>query len=264
MTRGLPCQRFHLAVIFIVVQYMLKKPLIIANWKMYKTQTEARDFVQTLKQQNVAKSCNLIVAGSYVLLPILAQELKNTPFQLSAQNMFYEEQGAFTGEVSPLQLKELGVTYVILGHSERRALFGENDTLINKKIMAGQKNNIIPILCVGENLDQQKNDKTEEVISMQLKNALLNITAEFKKKIIIAYEPVWAIGTGKNATPKQVQQIHSLIKRLTSEDNLVIYGGSVKSTNARELISQPAVAGFLVGGESLKIESFVKIISNTI
>jgi triosephosphate isomerase len=197
--------------------------------------------------------------------------IENSNIYLGAQNIYCEDEGAYTGEISPLMIKELGCRYVILGHSERRQIFGESDELINKKVKAALKYSLIPILCIGETLKQRKNDKTLDVIKAQLDTDLDGIEKEKMQKIIIAYEPIWAIGTGETATPAQAQESHSFIRKYlkekfdqkTADKVKILYGGSVKPHNIEELIKEPDLDGALVGGASLEARSFSQIIKKS-
>ena len=196
--------------------------------------------------------------------------MKGTQIKLGAQNMYYEESGAYTGEVSADMLKSVGCEYVILGHSERRVIFNEPDELINKKIKAALAKGLKPIFCIGELLEQRENGETMQVVSRQVEKGLEGVSAEQMKNLIIAYEPVWAIGTGKTATPQQAQEVHSFIRELVAKkfnasvsENLIIqYGGSVKPDNANQLLSQKDIDGALVGGACLKADSFLGIIAS--
>ncbi len=248
-----------------------KKPerrLILAgNWKMHKTVREAKEFVSMLiNEMKDFKEFEIIVAPPFTALSEVGEILKGSNIKLAAQNMFYEEKGAFTGEISPLMLKELGVEYVIIGHSERRHIFGESDDLIRKKVKSALEHDLTPILCVGEKLEEREKGLTFNVVERQIKEALYGLSAEEVKKIVIAYEPVWAIGTGRVARPYQAQEVHSYIRKLLSEmfgENVarevrILYGGSIKPENFLPIIAQPDVDGGLVGGASLK-ESFVEL-----
>jgi triosephosphate isomerase len=196
--------------------------------------------------------------------------IKNTPVKLGAQNMHYEDSGAFTGEISNSMLKSVGCEYVIIGHSERRTIFGENDKMINKKINKALESGLKVIFCIGESLEQREEGNTNEVVKKQIVNGLINVTSDDLTNIIVAYEPIWAIGTGKTATPEQAQEVHSFIRgqiekiySKESAENLQIqYGGSVKPENAATLLSQPDIDGALVGGACLKADSFLSIIAS--
>ena len=203
-----------------------------------------------------------------VYLQTVARALSASNIAVGAQNVYFAHAGAFTGELSNEMLKDVGCTYVIIGHSERRHVMGEKDELINKKLTAAINSGLLPIFCVGELLEEREADKTETVITKQIKNGMAGLSAEKASAITIAYEPVWAIGTGKTATPQQAQQVHKMIRQLTeqmydadfAEQVRIQYGGSVKPDNAAELITQPDIDGFLVGGASLKVDDFAAII----
>ena len=247
----------------------MRRLLIAGNWKMHKTVQEAVELVRELKELvSDVKDRDILVCPPFTALYAVSRELEGSNIALGAQNMFYEEKGAFTGEISPLMVKDVGCSYVILGHSERRHIFGETDELINKKVLSAVNHGLIPILCVGETLQEREEDKTKEVIERQVKEGLkgLNETSEF----VIAYEPVWAIGTGKTATPELAEKVHSFIREILAEmfgkekaDSIrILYGGSVQPENAAGLMSQPNIDGSLVGGASLKAESFAKIVKS--
>ena len=244
------------------------KALIAANWKMNKDIKEAVSFVKDFKKLvKNAKNIDIAICPPFTLLFELNELLKNSGIKLGAQNMHFEEKGAYTGEISPLMLKDAGCEYVILGHSERRQHFNETDDLINKKVKAALKNKLKPILCIGETLQQRNNNKTTEIIENQLMNCLNGINENEIKNIVIAYEPVWAIGTGKNAAPEQAEEVHKFIRSLLSKkynkkisDNVrVIYGGSVKPENIKDLMKMRNINGALVGGASLDPKSFAEI-----
>jgi len=242
------------------------KTLIAANWKMNLDVKQSVSFINKFKTLIKNNEVDIVICPPYTSLHELSKLISNTNIRLGAQNMHFEKEGAFTGEISPLMLKDL-VDYVILGHSERRQYFNETDELINKKIKSALENKIKPILCIGESLEQRNNDQTLTTIKNQLTNCLKNISNEIMKNITIAYEPIWAIGTGKNATPQQAEEVHKFIRDLLSKmynqsiskNTRIIYGGSMKPENAKELLSLPNVNGGLVGGASLDPKSFAKI-----
>mgnify|MGYP001227504960 CR=1 FL=1 len=246
---------------------MAMKPLIAANWKMNKDIKEAVSFINKFKNliKNI-KNTEIVICAPFTSLSEIKKLIKTTNIKLGAQNMHFEEKGAFTGEISGLMLKDI-VEYVILGHSERRQIFHETDDLINKKIESALKNKLKPILCIGETLQQRNNNKTMKIIKNQLKGCLKNVSNDEMKNIVVAYEPVWAIGTGKNATPEQAEEVHKFIRELLSKmynetiskNTRIIYGGSMKPNNARELLSMPNINGGLVGGASLDAKSFGEI-----
>lgn len=237
---------------------------------MNKDFRQTEDLIEGLKT-----SVGLNLVGVKVVLcpPFTSLELasrltKGTPFSIGAQNMYYEDEGAFTGEVSPHMLKSVGCEYVIVGHSERRQYFGETDEFINRKVKKAQSSGLVPIVCVGETLEQREQNITDKIVSTQVRGVLKDVSAEQVQSLIIAYEPVWAIGTGRTATPQQAEEVHLLIRKLLGDlygteiaERVVIqYGGSVKADNAADLLWQPNVDGALVGGACLKADSFSAII----
>lgn len=246
----------------------MRKPLVAGNWKMNKTIAETRELLSAMIEKiNEIQNVEKVVCPPFVSLQAACELLKNTDIGLGAQNMFWEEKGAFTGEVSPAMIKEL-CHYVILGHSERRAYFGETDALINKKLLAAQKFDLTPIVCVGETLEQYESNLTGQVVSEQVRLGLAGAAADFAKRIVVAYEPVWAIGTGKastgeaaNAVVKDVIRpaLAQLYGEQTAQAIRVLYGGSVTGANAKEFFSQPDIDGALVGGASLKADEFTAI-----
>ena len=250
----------------------MRKPIIAGNWKMYKTINEAIDLANGLKRQlfKLDFACvDVVICPVFTALSEVAEVLNETDIGLGAQDVYWLDQGAFTGEVSAMMLKDAGCQYVIIGHSERRQFFGETNETVNKKIKASLRQELIPIICVGENLEERESNHTFKVIQDQLKGSLAEISAQDLLKTVIAYEPVWAIGTGKTATPDQAQQAHKYIRDLLSKmyqeevaDSIRIqYGGSVKLENIAELIGKPDVDGALVGGASLKVDSFSAIVT---
>ncbi len=249
----------------------MRKIIIAGNWKMYKTSLEAISFVNVLKRQLYdIEDIDIVVCPPLTALCEVSEVLNESNIGLGAQNLYFEDEGAFTGEVSAPMIKGAGAQYVIIGHSERRQYFGETNTGVNKKIKAALKHGLIPIVCIGENLQEREGNHTFDVIKTQCEGSLAGFSADDFAKIIIAYEPVWAIGTGKTATPQQAQEVHKFIRELLSRmygDDIsaktrIQYGGSVKPENALELMSQEDIDGALVGGASLKEDSFVKIIKN--
>jgi len=248
----------------------MRKPIIAGNWKLNKTINLAVDFVDEL-QSLVADEdeVKIVVAPVFTALSAVAVALRKTRIGLSAQDLYWEESGAFTGEVSAGLLQDAGCDYVIVGHSERRQYFGENNEIVNKKVKAALDAHLIPIICVGEHLIERHAGKTEVVIQDHVLGAIEGISADQLLKSVIAYEPVWAIGTGEVATPDQAQKVHEHVRQLLTETYSeevanqirIQYGGSVKPENARELLSQPDIDGALVGGASLEAESFAGIIT---
>ncbi|MDH5185731.1 MAG: triose-phosphate isomerase [candidate division WOR-3 bacterium] len=246
----------------------MRKHLITGNWKMYKTPKQARELAQQLKTDLAeVKDVDIAICPPFTALPVVAEAIKGSNIELGAQNMHYETKGAFTGEISPEFLLELGCKYVILGHSERRQYFNETDELINKKLMTALKMNISPIFCIGEKLSERESGKTFDIIKSQLNNGLAGIK-EGIDKIIIAYEPIWAIGTGKTATPKQAAEVHEYIRDWlkkncslkVAEEKRILYGGSVKPDNIDELMAEKELDGALVGGASLEALSFIRLV----
>lgn len=247
----------------------MRKTIIAGNWKMYKTLNEGQELAVALRRDlyNI-ENVDIVVCPPYTLLASLADALETSNILIGAQDCFWEDEGAFTGEVSPKMLKDAGCKFVIIGHSERRQFFGETNESVNKKVKALLMHGLTPIMCVGETLSERERGLTFRVLDDHLQNGLKDITQEDMQKIVIAYEPVWAIGTGKTATPAQAQEAHKYIRDLLkSEYNKDIaltvriqYGGSVKPENIFDLMSQPDIDGALVGGASLKAESFTDII----
>ncbi len=236
---------------------------------MYKALKEGEQLVVALKRELYQiENVDIVVCPPYTLLAYLADALAASNITLGGQDLFWEEEGAFTGEISGKMLKDTGAEYVIIGHSERRQFFGETNETVNKKIKAALKAGLLPIVCVGETLAEREKNKTFDVLTDHVKNGLANITAEEMEKITIAYEPVWAIGTGKTASPAQAQEAHKFIRDLlekifdkeTALETRIQYGGSVKPENTLELINQPDIDGALVGGASLKVDSFSAIV----
>jgi triosephosphate isomerase len=248
----------------------MRNSIVAGNWKMNNNLSESVALISEIKNGilNLDVKTEAIICPPYVILETAAALLKDSKVKLGAQNMHFEDSGAFTGEVSASMLKSVGCEYVILGHSERRAIFNETNEVINKKIKQALKYDLKPIFCVGETLEERENGTMKSVLETQITEGLANITEAELSKMIVAYEPVWAIGTGKTATPDQAQEVHnfirSLIKKLYSstvaEKLIIQYGGSVKPNNAEELISQPDIDGALVGGACLKADSFLEII----
>ena len=247
---------------------MAKRTIMAAgNWKMNKTPSEARAFVEGLKGLVADANSEVVVGVPFVCIPAVVEAAKGSNIKVAAQNVHWEASGAYTGEVSCAMLNDLGVDYVIIGHSERREYFAETDEMVNKKARAILDAGMTPIICCGESLTQREQGVTAEHVRYQLKIALLGLSAEEVSRIVIAYEPIWAIGTGKTATNEQAEEvcaiIRSLIAELYGEDvaekTRILYGGSVKASNAAELFSMPNIDGGLVGGASLKLDEFEKI-----
>jgi len=248
---------------------MNRKKIIIANWKMYKTMAQTKAFLSELTNavQNLNIKCDYGIAASFTNLALL-QNYQAKNFMIIAQNCHYETQGPFTGEISLQMLQELKVNGVIIGHSERRMFFNETNEIINQKLIALLNANLIPILCCGENLSEYQSKKTQNVIQNQIKVALKNLPATQVAKIIIAYEPIWAIGTGISASPVDAQTVCAMIRDFISElyDSAIAqkiriqYGGSVKPENIKNFLNQPDIDGALVGGASLQVKSFIGLL----
>lgn len=248
----------------------MRTKIIAGNWKMNNDVHQTEELINGLKKalDFELRNVKVVLCPPFTSLETARRLIKETPMSLGAQNMYFENEGAFTGEVSAKMLKAVGCDYVILGHSERRQSFRETDEFINKKVKKALASGLTPIMCVGETLEQREKNITHEVVTIQVKGVLKEIPASDVEKLIIAYEPVWAIGTGRNATPQQAEEVHLLIRTLIGDlydpataGNLVIqYGGSVKPDNATELLTQPDIDGALVGGACLKADSFAAII----
>jgi triosephosphate isomerase len=248
----------------------MRRPLIAGNWKMYKTVPEALALARGVREGLAAQpaSCEVLVAPPFTALHAVAEALRGSTVRLAAQNMQFEKEGAFTGEVSPAMLKDAGCSHVILGHSERRQLFGESDEGVGKKARAAWDNGLLPILCVGETQAERDSDRTMPVVERQVERALQKLSPDEAAQSVIAYEPVWAIGTGRVATTAQAQEVHAAIRKLVRVSHgdavaaatRILYGGSVKPDNAQALLEQPDIDGALVGGACLQAESFLKIV----
>ena len=247
----------------------LRKAVIAGNWKMNKTRPEAKELIEAIKPLAVGADCEVVVCVPFTNLETAVEATKGTNIHVGAQNCHFEKSGAFTGEISADMLTELGVEYVVLGHSERRQYFGETDETVNKRLKAALEAGLKPIVCIGELLWERECGITEEVLGKQCKLDFFGISAEDMKKTVIAYEPVWAIGTGKTATADQAEEacayIRSVIAKMfdkaTADAVTVQYGGSMNAKNAAELLSKPDVDGGLIGGASLKAPDFGVIIA---
>ncbi|ADL42447.1 triosephosphate isomerase [Caldicellulosiruptor obsidiansis OB47] len=245
-----------------------RKKIIAANWKMNKTPQEAKEFVEELKKYIDDVQAEVVICAPSILVPYVKEAIEGTNIKLGTQNMFYEEKGAYTGEISGPMLKEVGVEYVVIGHSERRQYFGETDEIVNKKVLAALKFGIKPIVCVGETLKQREYGITDELVRLQVKIALNGVSKEDVEKVVIAYEPIWAIGTGKNATPEEANRVIGVIRNViaemydedTAQKVRIQYGGSVNSANSAEIFNMPEIDGGLVGGASLNAQEFAKIL----
>lgn len=247
---------------------MSRTKIIAGNWKMNKTASEAYDFVNQLKANVSGAAAEVVVGVPFVCIPGVKKAVEGSNIKVAAQNMHFEEKGAFTGEISGPMLADLGVEYVIIGHSERRQYFAETNETVNKKAHAAFKYGITPIICVGESLAERENGVTADLVRYQVKTALLGLTEEQAKKTVIAYEPIWAIGTGKTATNEQANEVCAIIRDTVkelygagvSEAMRIQYGGSVNAATAKDLFSMSDIDGGLVGGASLKTEDFGKIV----
>ena len=247
----------------------MRRPFIAGNWKMHKTIRESVDFAQHLVEAcGRSTGRGIVLAPPFTSLSAVAEALRGSAIRLSAQNLHDKTAGAYTGEVSATMLVDAGCEYVIAGHSERRALFGDTNDFVNRKLKAAISCGLKPIFCIGETLEERDKNKTFTVIEQQIKEGLNNLTADDIKHVVIAYEPVWAIGSGRTATPEQAQEVHLYIREIirkncgvrVSGNGAIIYGGSVNPGNIGDLMAQPDVDGVLVGGASLDLDSFIRII----
>lgn len=246
----------------------MRTPIIAGNWKMFKTVPEAKAFIEDIKGKAEVAGVESVICAPFTNLPALVEAVKGTAIKIGAQNLHFEDNGAYTGEISGVMLKDLGVDYVIIGHSERRAYFAESDEIVNKKAHAAFKHGITPIICVGEKLEEREADQTKAVCKVQTEGALKGLTAEQAAQVVIAYEPIWAIGTGKSSTAQDANEVISYIRDLvkglygeTVADAVRIqYGGSVKPENVVEYMGQSDIDGALVGGASLQPDSFVQLV----
>ncbi len=247
----------------------MRRKVIAGNWKMYKSQGEAKDFALELKGLvSDIKDREIIICPPFVHISTLVETFAGSPVKTGAQNLFWEDEGAYTAEISGPMLKSVGASHVIIGHSERRQYFNETDETVNKRLYAALKNGLIPIVCVGETLEQRDIGSTFNVIDTQVKNGLKGLAGGDVFRLVVAYEPVWAIGTGKTATPEIAQEVHAYIRSILSdmfgsgpsESIPVLYGGSVKPDNIDILMAQKDIDGALVGGASLKVDSFERIV----
>lgn len=247
----------------------MRRPLIAGNWKMNLNRAEAVALATDLIHSSSDADVDVLVCPTFVHLDAVAHAIAGSNVHLGAQNLYFEGNGAFTGETSAEMLTDIGCKFVILGHSERRHVLGENDEQINKKVHAALAGGLIPVLCVGELLEEREAGQTQAVVQSQINGSLANIDEVQILQVVIAYEPVWAIGTGKTASPEQAQEVHADLRKMLSERYnptsveavRILYGGSVKPDNASELMSQPDIDGALVGGASLKSDSFTAIIA---
>lgn len=249
---------------------MSRKILIAGNWKMNKTATEAvelaKPIIDAVANQN---DIDVLMCPTFTSIPAVSALVGNSTVKIGAQNVSDKASGAYTGEISAAMLRDLQVSYVILGHSERRSYYGETDAFINKKVLACLENNLKPVLCVGETLEEREAGKVEEVIKTQLVGGLADVPADKAESVVIAYEPVWAIGTGKTATPEQAQDVHAFIRKTLTEilgtvsaNIRILYGGSMKPSNADELLAKPDIDGGLIGGAALVANDFLALVNS--
>lgn len=247
----------------------MRKIVIAGNWKMYKTNQEAVKVLTELKElTRDVKNVEIVIGAPFTALSDAVKAVEGSNIKIAAENVYPKLEGAFTGEISPNMLKAIGVSHVIIGHSERREIFKETDEFINEKVKAVLENGLTPIFCIGEKLEERENGKTLEVNSNQVRKGLKDLTKEEAKRVIVAYEPVWAIGTGKTATPEMAQETHREIRNVLADmfgqevanEMTIQYGGSMKPENAKDLLGQADIDGGLVGGASLKADSFFEII----
>jgi triosephosphate isomerase len=248
----------------------VRKRLIVGNWKMNMLRREAKGLAEgitrllgDLRNDNV----DIVLAPPYTSLDVVYQVIRETKIQLGAQNVFWESSGAFTGEISPYMLTDIGCRWVIIGHSERRIILGETDSMVRKKIKASLHAGLIPIVCIGETLEEREKGKTIKVIEGQIESALRDLKLDDPAGLVIAYEPVWAIGTGNNATPEEAEYVHKFIREMIgdilgiiSTEVRILYGGSVTPENIKDMLAPPNIDGALVGGASLNADSFTKIV----
>ncbi len=250
-----------------------QKPFIAGNWKLYKTSSEAVELVSALQEKyDEFEGAQMVVIPPFTALCDVHITLQGSPIQIGGQNVYWEDEGAYTGEISARMLKDIGCTYVVIGHSERRQYFGETNATVNKKIKAALAQDLTPIMCLGESLEEREKGETINKVETQISEGFEGFDAETVQKIIIAYEPIWAIGTGLTATPEQAQEVHSFIRKELSEKYgnetgayaIILYGGSVKPANTFSLLKEKDINGALVGGASLNAESFIEIAKEAI
>ncbi len=248
----------------------MRIPIIAGNWKMYKTIAEAKEFAEDLPQ--IGDQVEAVICAPFTALAALSEALQGKNISLGAQNVHWEEEGAYTGEISPLMLKELGVQYVIIGHSERRAYFNETDETVNQRVHAALKHGLSPIICVGEDLEQRESGRTKEVVKVQMEAAMKEISEEQITQVVIAYEPIWAIGTGKTSSAEDANEVIGYIRQLIADQYdqslanqvRIQYGGSVKPENIDGFMAQRDIDGVLVGGASLKADSFLALVKGAV
>lgn len=250
-----------------------EKPFLAGNWKMHKTIPEAVEMVKALKEESPQLTdAELVVIPPYTMLSEVKKVIEGSTIQLGAQNIFWEEKGAFTGEVSPPMLKDAGCQYVTIGHSERRQYFGETNETVNKKIKAALAHELTPIMCIGESLEEREKGNTMDKVETQMNSGLEGLGKDEIRRIVIAYEPIWAIGTGVTATPSQAEEVHSFIRKKLTEKYgneiasyaIILYGGSVKPANTYSILKENNINGALVGGASLEADSFIQITKEAI
>jgi len=250
-----------------------EKPFIAGNWKMHKTIPEAMEMVKALKEESPQLTdAELVVIPPYTMLSEVKKVIEGSTVQLGAQNIFWEEKGAFTGEISPPMLKDAGCQYVTIGHSERRQYFGETNETVNKKIKAALAYELTPIMCIGESLEEREKGNTMDKVGTQINSGLEGLGKDEIRRIVIAYEPIWAIGTGVTATPSQAEEVHSFIRKKLTEKYgneiasyaIILYGGSVKPANTYSILKENNINGALVGGASLEADSFIQITKEAI
>ncbi|NBI27702.1 triose-phosphate isomerase [Chengkuizengella marina] len=246
----------------------MREPIIAGNWKMFKTVSEAQAFINEVKGRAEIDGVESVICAPFTNLPALVEAVKGTKIKVGAQNLHWEESGAFTGEISGAMLEDLGVNYVIIGHSERRAYFAETDETVNKKVHASFKYNLTPIVCVGEKLEEREAGQTKEVCKLQVNEAFRGLSKEQAAQVVVAYEPIWAIGTGKSSTAEDANEVITYIREQlialfdveTANHVRIQYGGSVKPNNVREYMNQLSIDGALVGGASLDPNSFTQLV----
>ena len=247
----------------------MRKPIIAGNWKMTMSIAEAREFVAVIKDQITGDDVEAVICAPFTMLKDLKEVTAGTKIQVGAQNMHFEESGAFTGEISPSMLKELGVDYVVIGHSERREYFNETDETVNKKVLKALEHDILPIMCCGETLEQRDCDTTKDVVKEQVEKGLVGVSNTDLAKVVLAYEPIWAIGTGKTATSSQANEVITYIRKVVADmfdtelaaKVRIQYGGSVKPANVSEIMNESDIDGALVGGASLQPESYLALVN---
>ena len=248
---------------------MNRRPLIAGNWKMHLTLAEALHLAQAIAETSAnCPDRDVLVAPAFTALSTVANAVKGSTLLVGAQNVAWENQGAYTGEISPAMLGDLGIVWAIIGHSERRQIFGEDDGMINRRVRGALANGLHPILCIGETLAEREAGHTFAVLEQQVRKGLDQVTGTQMKDLVLAYEPVWAIGTGKTATKEQAQEVHAFLRQLLAgmheksiaDTTRILYGGSVKPDNIDDLMAQPDIDGALVGGAALKAESFARIV----